>query len=148
MSIVMFLLLIDRTANQLRVANVVQRLDVAARRVFDTVYPTSESEAAAAAAAARSISDAPPVQVVRNDDVGGVFVTLDRDGLARIAENHDAVIELVHAVGDHVRTDLVVGAPRRGPTNPLNPATPEGATRAATRYPGVGAASVAALRCQ
>ena len=49
MSIVMFLLLIDRTANQLRVANVVQRLDIAARRVFDTVYPTSESEAAAAA---------------------------------------------------------------------------------------------------
>jgi len=102
LSIAMFLVLIDRTANQLRVANVAQRLDIAARKVFDSVYPASATEAAAAAETARSISDRPPAQTVGNDDVGAVFVTLDRPGLARIAKNHDAVIELVHAVGDHV----------------------------------------------
>src|SRR5918996_912546 len=39
LSVAMFLVLIDRTANGLRVANVAQRVDATARRVFDTVYP-------------------------------------------------------------------------------------------------------------
>jgi uncharacterized membrane protein len=46
LSTVMFLLLIDRTANGLRVANVMQRLDTAAREVFDTVYAADPSDVA------------------------------------------------------------------------------------------------------
>ena len=48
LSILMFLLLIDRTSNGLRVASVVQAVDSAAREVFDAVYPDSASDAAAA----------------------------------------------------------------------------------------------------
>ncbi len=46
LSTAMFLLLIDRTVNGLRVANVVQRLDAAARAVFDTVYAADTAEVA------------------------------------------------------------------------------------------------------
>ena len=39
---------------------------------------------------------------MRNSPVGSVLVALDRARLVKLAESHDAVIELVHAVGDHV----------------------------------------------
>lgn len=102
LSIAMFLLLIDRTSNRLRVANVVQNLDGDARAVFDTVYPSSASQATAAEEAARSLRDRPAIQTVHNSPVGSVLVALDRTRLVNLAQSHDAVIELVHAVGDHV----------------------------------------------
>ena len=54
LSIAMFLVLIDRTSDGLRVASVVQEVDVEARQVFDAVYPASAAEAAGAEETARS----------------------------------------------------------------------------------------------
>ena len=122
LSIAMFLVLIDRTSNGMRVANVVQRLDAAAREVFDATYPASASEAAAAEATARSLQASAPVQTVHNKEVGAVFVTLDRRGLVKLAQGGDAVIEFVHAVGDHVPADgalLNVHGPRELPKHRL-----------------------------
>ena len=101
LSIVMFLVLIDRTSNSLRVANVAQRLELAARVVFDAVYPERGS-AAAAEQQVRDLRQRAPVQVVRNLDAGAILVTFDRESLVRQATEGSVVIELVRAVGDHV----------------------------------------------
>jgi uncharacterized membrane protein len=50
----------------------------------------------------RSLRGCTPVQTVRQGPVGTVVVALDRTGLARLAEQHDALIELARAPGDHV----------------------------------------------
>jgi uncharacterized membrane protein len=102
LSIAMFLLLIERTSYGLRVASVLQSLDGDARAVFDIVYPSSASQAAAGEEAARSLRGRPAVQTVHNSPVGSVLVALDQPRLVKLAERHDAVIELVYAVGDHV----------------------------------------------
>jgi uncharacterized membrane protein len=102
LSIAMFLLLIDRTTNGLRVANVAQRVDAAARGVFDTVYPADPSNDAHDERTAGALGEQPPVQVVRHRGAGAVLVTFDRAVLVRLARRGDAVVELVAAVGDHV----------------------------------------------
>jgi len=103
LSILMFLLLIDRTSNDLRVAHVLQVLDGQARKVFDAVYPASPSDAATAHKTARSLTGLTPVQTVSLGAVGQVVVALDRTGIADLAVKYDAVIQLVPAIGDHVR---------------------------------------------
>jgi len=102
LSSLMFLLLIDRTSNDLRVAHVVQVVDAVGRRVFDAVYPASASAAAVAQAKAESLHGLEPVQTVSLGAVGQVVVALDRRGLADLGASYDAVIELVPAIGDHV----------------------------------------------
>jgi uncharacterized membrane protein len=102
LSILMFLLLIDRTSNDLRVAHVVQVLDGQARKVFDAVYPASACDAATAQQTARSLNGLTPVQTVSAGAVGQVVVALDRTGIADLAVSYDAVIQLVPAIGDHV----------------------------------------------
>jgi uncharacterized membrane protein len=82
LSIAMFLVLIDRTSNGLRIASVVQGVDSQARQVFDAVYPDSAKYAAVAQEAARSLSGLTPVQTVRQGLVGSVVVALDRTGMA------------------------------------------------------------------
>jgi uncharacterized membrane protein len=95
LSILMFLLLIDRTSNDLRVAHVVQVVDGEARKVFDAVYPASASDAATAQKTARSLNGLTPVQTVSLGAVGQVVVALDRAGIADLAVRYDAVIQLV-----------------------------------------------------
>ena len=100
LSVAMFLVLIDRTANGLRVANVAQRVDAMARTVFDTVYGAGDG--AHDARRTPPAREQPPVQAVRHGGPGAVLVTFDRAALVRLARRADAVIELVPAVGDHV----------------------------------------------
>ncbi len=122
LSIVMFLMLINRTSDGLRVASVVQGVDSAARQVFDAVYPNSASEASAAEQAARSLNELTPVQTVRQGLVGLVVVALDRTRIVNLAERYDAVIELVPAIGDHVPAGgplLNVYGPRQLPERQL-----------------------------
>ena len=102
LSIALFLLLINHTSYSLRVAHILQSLDGDARAVFDTVYPSSASQAAAAQEAERSLRGRPAVQTVHNSPVGSVLVTLNRPRLVNLAQSHDAVIEIMHAVGNHV----------------------------------------------
>jgi uncharacterized membrane protein len=122
LTIAMFLLLIDRTSNGLRVASVVQAVDNYAHQVFDAVYPAGASDAAAAQKTARSLDGLTPVQTVRLGGVGQVVVALDRAGVASLAQKYDAVIQLVPAVGDHVPaggTLLNVYGPRELPERRL-----------------------------
>jgi uncharacterized membrane protein len=102
LSITMFLVLIDATFDGLRVASVVQALDSAARTVFDSVYPSSLSLAQAAQDTAQSLQGRTCVQSLTSGEVGAVLVTLDRAKLVRMAEKSDAVIVLMHPVGDHI----------------------------------------------
>ncbi len=122
LSIAMFLVLIERSSNGLRVASVVQEVDVEARQVFDAVYPASASEAAGAEETARSLNELTPVQTVRQGPVGSVVVALNRTGIADLAGQYDAVIELVPAIGDHVPVGgrlLNVYGPRQLPERRL-----------------------------
>lgn len=122
LSIVMFLLLIERVSSGLRVASVVQAVDQEAHRVFDAVYPEGASDAAAAQQKARSLKGLTPVQTIRLGGVGQVVVALDRAGFASLAQKYDAVIQLVPAVGDHVPaggTLLNVYGPRELPERRL-----------------------------
>ena len=107
-SIGWFLALISRTSENLRVAHVAQQVDAQARKVFDDVYPTSHTQVRAAQAAVHSLDTSTPVQSLRNDGVGAILVAIDRDAFLRLASDHDAVIELVAAVGDHVATDGII----------------------------------------
>jgi uncharacterized membrane protein len=102
LSIVMFLLLIDRASDGLRVASVFQAVEREARDSFDAVYPASASEAVEANGAARSLAGLSLVQTIRVGRFGQVVVALRQTGFAELAERYDAVIELVPAVGDHV----------------------------------------------
>jgi uncharacterized membrane protein len=102
LSIVMFLVLIDRTSGGLRVANVVQSVEREARDAFDAVYPANAADTVEAKAATRSVAGRSLVQTVRVGRLGQVVVALHRKGLADVAERYDAVIELMPAVGDHV----------------------------------------------
>lgn len=122
LSIAMFFVLIDRTSTGLRVASVVQEVDAEARQVFDAVYSASASEAAGAEQTARSLNGLTPVQTVRQGLVGSVVVALDRIGIAKLAVRYHAVIELVPAVGDHVRVGGIlfnIYGPRRLPERRL-----------------------------
>jgi len=122
LSIGMFLVLIERSSNGLRVASVVQEVDVEAREVFDAVYPASPAEAAAAQQTTRSLNELTPVQTIRQGQVGSVVVALNRTGIANLAEQYDAVIELVPAIGDHVPAGgalLNVYGPRQLPERRL-----------------------------
>ena len=110
LSIAMFLVLIERSSHGLRVASVVQAVDVEAREVFDAVYPASPAEAAAAQQTTRSLNELTPVQTIRLGPVGSVVVALNRTGIANLAGQYDAVIELVPAIGDHVPADRCFGA--------------------------------------
>jgi uncharacterized membrane protein len=102
LSILMFLILIDRTSEGLRVARVVQNVDTVARKVFDTIYPSNASDAAAADETVHSLADRTPVQTVRLGPVGHVVVAIDQAAIVDLAQRHDALVELVPAVGDHV----------------------------------------------
>ncbi|MBP9067045.1 MAG: DUF2254 domain-containing protein [Candidatus Microthrix sp.] len=112
-SIAWFLALIARTSDNLRVAHVIQRIDSQARRVFDDVYPTTSTEVEAAQQAAASVDPNSAVQQVRNPDVGGVLVAVDRDELLRIAQRHNALspavndpttaVQCLHRIADVLR---------------------------------------------
>jgi uncharacterized membrane protein len=98
----MFLLLINRTQDGLRVAKVVQDLDAEARHVFDSVYPPSESDTVQAEKTMERLRKQSPIQAVDAGEVGAVLATIDQNALITLAQRGDAVIEMVHAVGDHV----------------------------------------------
>jgi len=100
-SIMMFFILINASSDGLRVARVLQTVDRLAREVFDTVYP-SDGPDGAAQETVRSLPDRAPVQTVRVGPVGQVVVAVDQTGITDLARRHDALVELVPAIGDHV----------------------------------------------
>jgi uncharacterized membrane protein len=97
LSMLMFLRLISRTTQGLRVAAVLGELGRDAQRVIDRVYPEpagggGESEPGAEAAV--------PVRTVAHRGGPGVIQSIDATGLIERARRADAVIELAPRVGD------------------------------------------------
>ncbi|MEZ5078653.1 MAG: DUF2254 domain-containing protein [Solirubrobacterales bacterium] len=102
LSMVMFLRLISRTTQGLRVAAVLQELGRDARRVVDRVYPdpVGEDEAAQPAIAG-------PATTVAHRGEPGVIQSIDAAGLVERAAAAGTVIELLPRVGELIAT----GAP-------------------------------------
>jgi uncharacterized membrane protein len=99
LSMLMFLRLINRTTQGLRVAAVLSELGRDAQRVIDRVYPEpfgngQESEP--------DIGTAGPLRTVAHRGAAGVIQSIDAKGLVERARRADAVVELVPRVGDLV----------------------------------------------
>ena len=98
-SMIMFLRLISRTTQGLRVAAVVQDLGRDGARVLDRSYPDPVDEVAASGPTAPGI-DTEPSRVVEYRAEAGVMQSVDVRGLIALAREAGAVIELLPPIGD------------------------------------------------
>ena len=96
----MFLRLISRTTQGLRVAAVLRDLGRDARRIVDKVYPEPVGEGEEDQAPGQEPGG--PVRTVAYRGEPGVLQSVDRDGLIERAAGADAVIELVPRIGELV----------------------------------------------
>lgn len=106
LSMAMFLRLISRTTQGLRVAAVLADLGKGAREAIERAYPEPTSGAEEETADPGAPAEAPS-SVVTYDYHPGVLQSVDLHGLVRMARDADAIIELVPPVGDF----LVPGSP-------------------------------------
>ncbi len=104
LSMIMFLRLISRTTQGLRVAAVLHDLGRDARKVVDRIYPEAAGEAEAPLSRSRPASAA---RTVGFSGEPGVLQSIDTRGLVARAAAADAEIELVPRVGELLAT----GAP-------------------------------------
>ncbi len=96
LSMVMFLRLISRTTQGLRVASVLRDLGRDAGRVIERVYP----EPAGEAEADPQPRPRSPFRTVTHVGAAGILQSVDSRGLVARAAAADAVIELVPRIGD------------------------------------------------
>ena len=103
LSMIMFLRLINRTTQGLRVAAVVADLGREGRAVIDRIYaePSTGPDPGLELA-----SDSVPVREVAFVDEPGVLQSLDARGLVKLASDAGVVIELVPHVGDLLPPDV------------------------------------------
>ncbi len=111
LSMIMFLRLISRTTQGLRVAAVLTELGRDARRVVDRVYPEPAGEGEEEARPERT----EPARTVVHSGEPGVLQSIDTEGLIERARAAGCTIELVPRVGDLLATGsplfLVSGDP-------------------------------------
>jgi uncharacterized membrane protein len=96
-SMLMFLRLINRTTQGLRVAAVLSELGRDAQRVIDRVYPEPASDAGESEP---GVDAAGPTRTVAHRGAAGVIQSIDVKGLIERARQADAVVELAPRVGD------------------------------------------------
>jgi uncharacterized membrane protein len=101
-SMLMFLRLIHRTTQGLRVATVLGELGADARRVVDRVYPEPLAEAATGPEPSEPDAAEPDARVIPYAGEPGIVQSIDKDGLVELARGAGAVVELVPRVGDLV----------------------------------------------
>jgi uncharacterized membrane protein len=99
LSMAMFLRLISRTTQGLRVAAVVKDLGKAGAKAIVRSYPDPAVDPATAGAET-ALDPAESAQTVEFSREPGVLQSVDTRGLVRIAQESDVVLELVPAVGD------------------------------------------------
>jgi uncharacterized membrane protein len=97
LSMLIFLRLISRTTQGLRVAAVLSELGRDAQRVIDRVYP---EPAGGGEDADPGVEAAGPVRTVAHRGAAGVIQSIDAKGLIERARRADAMIELAPRVGD------------------------------------------------
>ncbi len=109
-SMVLFLRLISRTTQGLRVASVLRDLGRDGAEVIDRVYPQGVGESDAPGGArdgsGPAAADAEPIEVVDYDDEPGILQSIDSKGIVEIARASNAVVELVPPIGDLVAPGL------------------------------------------
>ena len=100
LSMFMFLRLISKTTQGLRVATVLKDLGADARKIIDEIYPDPVTDPAAAGAnVIDSTHDSAPSSVVPYREAPSVLQSIDVPGLVAQAVEHDVVIELVPPIG-------------------------------------------------
>jgi uncharacterized membrane protein len=97
LSMLMFLRLISRTTQGLRVAAVLRELGRDAERAIDRVYPEPFGDGGEAVPV---FEVAEPTRTVAHRGAAGVIQSIDTKGLIERAGRADAVVELVPRVGD------------------------------------------------
>ena len=101
-SIVVFLYLIDYAARLLRPISLVHRLGESGIEVMKSVYP----ESTAPSHLEKSSGNRPaPDRIVANTGASGALLAADLDGLVKLAQRTDGIIEFVPQVGDFVAAD-------------------------------------------
>jgi uncharacterized membrane protein len=90
-SMLMFLRLIHRTTQGLRVATVLGELGADARRVVDRVYPEPLAEAATGPEPSEPDAAEPDARVVPYAGEPGIVQSIDKDGLVELARGAGAV---------------------------------------------------------
>ncbi len=101
-SMLMFLRLVSRTTQGLRVATVVAELGRDGRRIIDYAYPQAATDAQDDEL--QSPLPAGPARTIPHRFEPGVLQSVDIKGLVRRAQQIDGVIELVPRIGDLVAT--------------------------------------------
>ncbi len=97
LSMIMFLRLISRTTQGLRVAAVLHDLGGDARKVIDRVYPEPAGEQEIPV---RPLDAASPARTVKHRGEPGILQSIDIQGLVARAAAADAIVELVPRIGD------------------------------------------------
>lgn len=100
LSMVMFLRLISRTTQGLRVAAVLRDLGRDGSKVIANIYPDSASRAEPMEGAAAREAPAGGTRKVLYDGEAGILQSLDRHGLVGLAAEAEARVELLRPVGD------------------------------------------------
>jgi uncharacterized membrane protein len=99
-----FLFLIDRLGKELRPVRILASVAAEGRRVIQTIYPQLVT-----ASRLQPVGEqAPlgmPTRVVVHRGQSGVLLAFDEEGLLKLAQQADCVIELVPQVGDFIATD-------------------------------------------
>jgi uncharacterized membrane protein len=106
LSMLMFLRLISRTTQGLRVAAVLRELGRDARRVVDRVYP--EPAGASDEEVDAYVDSSDPVRRVAYRGEPGVLQSIDTGGLVAEARQAGATIELVPRIGDLIAPDTAL----------------------------------------
>ena len=99
-SVVLFFLLLDGITNAMRPAAVGQSIAKRARTVLVSVYPDLDDGVDLPLWS----PPGPPAGVVTmRKSHGATVTTIDREAVERYVRDHDVVVELVPAIGEHVR---------------------------------------------
>ncbi|MGB0119649.1 MAG: DUF2254 domain-containing protein [Solirubrobacterales bacterium] len=101
LSMIMFLRLISRTTQGLRVAAVLGDLGRDGAKVMNTAYPNDFGEVEPGSGGPAPVVSEDPVTVRFNQDPG-ILQSVDFDGVVAIAERAGARVELVPPIGDLV----------------------------------------------
>jgi uncharacterized membrane protein len=98
--IIVFLRFVQRLSSGLRPSSLIQLVADEARQVFDHVYPAPYQSDRPEYSATRSRPKDPAAQPTGLADRSGVVLAFGAADLVRLAEEADAVIELIPQVGD------------------------------------------------
>jgi uncharacterized membrane protein len=101
-SLAAFLYLIDHVGKALRPSGALSLVGLHGRKVIKAVYPKGlgDQQPRPADVASQLHMEKPAVTFAKQRD--GVVLAFDIDGLVKLAEQHECIIELVPQVGDHM----------------------------------------------